>query len=227
MTRATKALRTLQGETTRSTRPAGARGAAERPGDGRSGRRADTRAVIVESALGLFARNGVSATSVEDVAAAAGVAKGSVYYNFGSKAGLVEAMFERYLADLRGHLVDAIGERTGWEAASAAIAALLWRVEANPELAKLLAAEIFRTDRDWHETLRLLRDQIVALVARALADGQEQGTVDPRLSPDVAAVCLFGATLTAGLDWRLFAPERSLDEVVESVRTVVLARGLG
>ena len=36
---------------------------------------------------------GVLAFLPEDIAAAAGIAKGSIYYNFESKAGLVEAMF--------------------------------------------------------------------------------------------------------------------------------------
>ncbi|MEK8226407.1 TetR family transcriptional regulator [Oerskovia sp. M15] len=54
-------------------------------------RRAGTRQQIIDAAVNLIADQGFTATSVEDIAAAAGVAKGSVYYNFGSKSDVFEA----------------------------------------------------------------------------------------------------------------------------------------
>ena len=49
---------------------------------------------MLEAAARLFARHGIEATSVDDVAAAAGFTKGAVYSNFGSKQGLVDALIE-------------------------------------------------------------------------------------------------------------------------------------
>ena len=53
-------------------------------------RAAERRAAIIDAALDLFSNRGFAATRMEDVAAAAGVAKGTVYLNFTDK----EALFE-------------------------------------------------------------------------------------------------------------------------------------
>jgi AcrR family transcriptional regulator len=56
-------------------------------------RRAGTVAAIHASARELFATRGFAATTIDDIAKGAGVAKGAVYHHFGSK----EEIFERVL----------------------------------------------------------------------------------------------------------------------------------
>ncbi|MBU4188117.1 MAG: TetR family transcriptional regulator, partial [Actinobacteria bacterium] len=53
--------------------------------DGRVARRQGTRELIMAAATELFAARGVTSTSIDDIAEAAGIAKGSIYYNFESK----------------------------------------------------------------------------------------------------------------------------------------------
>jgi len=60
--------------------------------DGRSRRRADTRQRLYEAAVELIAEQGFSATTVDDIALRAKVAKGTVYYNFKSKNDLFEEL---------------------------------------------------------------------------------------------------------------------------------------
>ncbi|CAH9415205.1 Transcriptional regulator, AcrR family [Streptomyces globisporus] len=56
------------------------------------------RDMILRAAVRVFARQGFAATRVEDVAAEAGVAKGSVYLCFDSRDALLVAAFEEYAA---------------------------------------------------------------------------------------------------------------------------------
>jgi AcrR family transcriptional regulator len=56
-------------------------------------RRAETTAAILEAARKLFATQGFEATSIDDIATRAGVAKGAVYHHFESK----EEIFTRVL----------------------------------------------------------------------------------------------------------------------------------
>ncbi|MEU1287719.1 helix-turn-helix domain-containing protein [Kitasatospora sp. NPDC005856] len=68
---------------------------------------ARNRAAVLEAAARLFAEHGVAAVSMDQVAAAAGVGKGTLFRRFGSKAGLGVALLdarERVLQDaiLRG-----------------------------------------------------------------------------------------------------------------------------
>jgi AcrR family transcriptional regulator len=68
-----------------------------------------TRATIVKAATKLFGRQGYGATSVDDVAAAAGVAKGAVYHHFASKDRLFETVLESMTADLANDVMKKIG----------------------------------------------------------------------------------------------------------------------
>ncbi|ABC64298.1 TetR/AcrR family transcriptional regulator [Erythrobacter litoralis] len=76
-----------------------------RGSQGRIGRPADEakRAAIVRAAADSFFDAGYAATSIEQVAAAAGVSKVTVYNHFGDKRGLFTAAVERECEKMRGH----------------------------------------------------------------------------------------------------------------------------
>jgi len=56
-----------------------------------------TKSKVMEAALRIFAERGYAAASVRDIAALAGVTKPVVYYHFGSKAGLYQALLDQCL----------------------------------------------------------------------------------------------------------------------------------
>lgn len=60
-----------------------------------------TRDAIIAAALTRFERDGVSRTSMDDVAAAAGVSRKSVYYHFAKKRLLVEEILIRRAQELQ------------------------------------------------------------------------------------------------------------------------------
>lgn len=66
--------------------------------DGRTARARATRARIVTAATGLFAAAGYAATSVETIAATAGVGVQTVYYAFGTKRAILAAALDRAVA---------------------------------------------------------------------------------------------------------------------------------
>lgn len=63
--------------------------------------RAVTRAKLLDAALLLFARQGYRDTTVKAIAAKAGVATGLLYSHFDGKAGLLRALFEQSMSDVR------------------------------------------------------------------------------------------------------------------------------
>jgi AcrR family transcriptional regulator len=66
--------------------------------DGRTARAQATRARIVAAATGLFITAGYAATSVETIAATAGVGVQTVYYAFGTKRAILAAALDRAVA---------------------------------------------------------------------------------------------------------------------------------
>lgn len=84
----------------RPRRPASSRAAASR-GEPASERKRDaTRKHLLERALALFQKRGVEATTMRDIAKAAGMSLGAAYYYFPSKEALVFAYYEDNQADL-------------------------------------------------------------------------------------------------------------------------------
>lgn len=68
---------------------------------------AQTRQSILEAARHLFHSQGVSATTLEQIARSAGVTRGAVYWHFLDKSALISALREQLTLSLTGH-VDAI-----------------------------------------------------------------------------------------------------------------------
>jgi AcrR family transcriptional regulator len=63
-------------------------------------RRAATQAAILKAARKLFGDGGFQATTMDDIASAARVAKGAVYHHFKTKEDVFEAVFEEVSRDL-------------------------------------------------------------------------------------------------------------------------------
>ena len=152
---------------------------------------------------------------MDDVAELAGVAKGSLYYNFSSKDKPLRGAVAGGRRRARRHPPRGARSLHGRAAIEALITVLLDRIEANAGLAKLMAAEIFRTDRAWQKTLFALRHDALAVFAEAIAEA-EPATAAAGTS-GLMASSVFGAVLMAGLEWLVFEPERHRDEVSAAI----------
>lgn len=177
-----------------------------------------SREAILEAAAAVGASRGISAATMDEIAERAGVAKGSVYYNFAGKDELFEALFAQASESLVPFLEEsAKGE--GPAALRSLIWALLGRLHESPDLAKLLVAEVFRSDRNWAETVGGFREAVADCFRTALIAARPELSRDPAVVP---AVAVFGATLMAGFEWLAFEPERTLDEVAGSLLGLLL-----
>ena len=152
---------------------------------------ADTRARVVAAARAVFAEDGFHRAAMEQVARRADVARATVYYQFGSKLGLVEAVLDdierrggqdRVVAALA--LPDAVeatrrafeeGTRF-WAAEHVLVRKLIGVAAADPETRQLVQA------RD-HQRLSL-----VTQLAERLA---EQGRLRPDCSTEQAIATLW------------------------------------
>jgi AcrR family transcriptional regulator len=72
----------------------------------RAERQARTRAELLSTAAGVFARRGYNGASVEEIAEEAGYSHGAVYSNFKGKADLFLAVLEDYMAERAQELAE-------------------------------------------------------------------------------------------------------------------------
>jgi AcrR family transcriptional regulator len=190
----------------------------------RPGRTAATKQKLFDAALRLVGERGAASVTVEEIAAEAGVAKGTVYYNFASKDALVDALLRHGVELLAGRLRVAEREEGTEAAVSSLVDGVLGFFAEYPAFGQLLVSELWRTPGQWHGTLSLLRDDIVSIIRGQVQRLADAGRLPEGVEVGTASAALFGTLLVIALDWQVFQPERSRDEVRESV--LLLVRGL-
>jgi AcrR family transcriptional regulator len=192
--------------------------------NGHSRRREDTRQRLYEAAVDLVAEQGFSATTVDDIAERAGVAKGTVYYNFPSKTALFEELLRHGVGLLTADFRAAVAGRTSHEAVAALVRAQLEYIRRYRSFAQLLLSEMWRTNRDWHQTLKLLREEAIDVIADVLQTGVDSGDFAPDLDVRLSSSALFGVGLVVALDWLMFQHGREIDDAERALLAIVRAR---
>jgi AcrR family transcriptional regulator len=147
------------------------------------GRRAEARGTarerLLDAAAAVFADRGYRAASVEDIAAAAGVTKGAVYWNFRGKEDLFLALIEERV-DRRAHELIGVTESAPREVATAPLVSsgVSSLVDEQQALVRLvgeywgLAVRDERVRDRYVERQRSLRDHLArALEARHRTTG--------------------------------------------------------
>lgn len=177
-----------------------------------------TRALLLDVATQMLGERGFGSTSVDDIAEMAGVAKGTVYYHFRSKAELVDALIAEGLTPLAVRMRDAVDETTGvHESLQTLVRTELAFIRDNRQFAKLLVRELWQTDRAWRETIVLIRERIVTVIREQVERGIASGELRDDLDAHFAASSLFALTAVAALDWLALEPERSLEDVATQI----------
>jgi len=157
----------------------------------------DVRNKILEEAVRLFSRKGYGSTSVREVAEAAGITKPTLYYHFGSKEGLFEALVDHHLTGLE-RVVGEASSRPGpalERLRSFAQTYLFGAVEHGDVLRFLLTCSLPEVGEcrnpDCHVFARVL--QIVTPLQDVVRQGVSSGELRRDLDPEAAVYALVGA----------------------------------
>jgi AcrR family transcriptional regulator len=194
-----------------------------------SARRQATRSRLYEAAVTLIAEQGFSSTTVDEIAERAGVAKGTVYYNFASKTELFEDLLRHGVGMLAASLRDAAAESAKRserhvEGLNEMVGAGLRFVDRQPAFTRILVAELWRTNRSWQQTLLTVRQEAVAAFADVLEEAVGAGELSAELDVPLTASALLGMLVVAALDWQAFQPERDVEEVHAALSAMLRAR---
>jgi AcrR family transcriptional regulator len=139
---------------------------------------AESRQALLDSAVGLFADKGYAATSLDEIAEAARLTKGALYWHFGSKQALFRAVIELLEQRLMERVTRSAGTAADpWQAAETAMVDFLDAC-CDPTYARIVLREgqvVLGFDQ-WHE---VMEQYSYGLTRRLLASLVEQGLVDP------------------------------------------------
>jgi len=169
----------------------------------------ERRQQLLDIGRRLFAERGLDGTSIEEIAAQAGVSKPVVYEHFGGKEGLyavvVDREVERFLT-MATTLLE--GEDTMAKFEIAAVE-LLRYIQSNSDGFRILVRDSNPTSGSG--TFASLISDIASQVEHLLGDVLKTRGYDPRLAP-VYAQMLVGMVASAG-QWWLDARKPKLEEM--------------
>lgn len=155
-----------------------------------------TRERILDAAETVFYDRGVARTTLEQVALAAGVTRGAIYWHFDSKAALLEAVHQRVrqpLTDLLYRLIedDPPDALARMEAQIADVVVQLYKDDRTHRVMTIVLLKCEHTEEMAaileHEQVQ--RQQFLASLARFFARLQDRGLVAPGV-PEVQAAAL-------------------------------------
>ena len=175
--------------------------------------RVQRREQILTAATEAFARSGFAATSLEDIAAEAGVTRVILYRHFDSKTDLYQAVLDRMCVRLDAHVAEPVGGFT-----DASIDGLLETAVESPAGFRLLFQHALR-EPEFKERIEKFRADITAaafLQISALVPDEGLARWAAQLAPVVAIEAII-AWLDAGQP----DPVRSAARVRQAVMGVV------
>ncbi|MET4590876.1 TetR/AcrR family transcriptional regulator [Arthrobacter sp. 754] len=181
-----------------------------------------TRQKLFEASMELIGERGAAGVTMDEIAAAAGVSKGTVYYNFGSKSDLI--------AQLLRHGVDILKERLLTEQGDAAdplvsmesmIGQAMDFMAEYPSFARLWVSENWRIPSEWQDTFAVLRAELLAVIGAAIDKVAAVYPVDAGISRGSLETAIFGACFVVGLDRQTYNPERTRDQSVAAIMAIM------
>ena len=184
---------------------------------------------MLQVAKQLFAERGYENTSTVAIARAAGSSESQLMKHFGSKEGLLEAVFDQGWSILTERLGDLDSLRDGRQKIEQLVGAMLVALEADPVLKDLLLLDGRRIRKEGHMIL-MTRGflQIVGTLDRILNEMRTQGELGPGLNPQAVRSALIGSVEGMLRDQVLakrtgYPAAYSLEEVREIFRRALAA----
>lgn len=136
--------------------------------------RDEIRAEFVAIAADLFAAHGFSATSLDDIAAAAGYSKAAVLYHFGSKDDLLVAVMQHHIDEISGLVAKLETEPDSPDRVEKAIAAIAsFALDRRPTLPLAFSpAQDVATAMSRHADLLVRFAEVREQIGRVLVGGE-------------------------------------------------------
>ena len=154
-----------------------------------------SRARLLHAGKALFARLGYENTSTSAVAHQAETSESQLIRYFGSKAGLLEAIFDEAWKPLNARVHDLLADaRSGREAVEGVLGAVLGAFERDDQLATLFLFE-GRRIRGGDTGVKLSHGflEFTDVIHRLIRRGQKDGSFEPALESSALASAIMGA----------------------------------
>ena len=180
---------------------------------------------LLAAAEHLFGEHSYRRTSVADICAAAGIATGSFYAHFASKADIFSCVIRRINDDLRAAMAAALKTAAAdnqRDRERAAFRAYFDMMSQRPWIFRVVREAEFLAPAEF----RAYYERLARGYARGARVAQLAGEIDPRYDPELVAYIYTGLGHFIGMRWAEWTGGgRVPDDVFDDLMSV-LARGL-
>ena len=190
-----------------------------------------TRQKLFDASMELIGERGAAGVTVDEIARAAGVSKGTVYYNFGSKSDLIAQLLRHGVDILKARLLGSAGDAGTGVGGQPVTDPLLAMEEMigqamdfmaeYPSFARLWVSENWRTPSEWRDTFAVLRAELLAVIGGAIDSVAAAYPVDSSISRGSLETAIFGACFVVGLDRQTYNPERTRDQSIAAIMAIM------
>lgn len=151
------------------------------------------------AAADLMADQGLDNTKIDEIAAATGVPKATLYYYFAGKEDILVFLFNDFLAVMAGDVLLAVdADKPASERLADVVEAQLRRMFEQPAVCRALIGDLGRAGR-LPEIAEAINGAFYSPLERLLREGAADGSLRKADNPETTAAAIFGAVTIAGL----------------------------
>jgi TetR/AcrR family transcriptional regulator len=173
----------------------------------------------------LIAERGITEAKMDDIAAASGIPRATLYYYFTGKDEILAFLLTDMLEAIAGEVAAAVGTPgTARERLEAAVHAQIGVMLDQPAACRALVGDLGRATR-LPELAHALHEAFQRPIEQLLAEGAVDGSLHVQPHPEDASLAIFGAITVAGL-YHAVEDTRPRAEQVANRVLAVLMQGL-
>jgi AcrR family transcriptional regulator len=180
-----------------------------------------SRESILDGAFETFTRNGYRDTAIDDIAAAAEISKGGIYFHFPNKESIFRELMRTTADKLVGKVEEAVAaEDEPIAKAEAALRTVLEVFAGHRTMARLFF-EAGGAGRGFQAELNLMHDRFARLIQGYLDEAVAAGTIAP-LDTRITSIAWFGALDEVVASWLQAQHPGRLEDAYPTLRAMLL-----
>src|SRR5690606_27728932 len=170
----------------------------------------------------LIAERGITEAKMDDIAAASGIPRATLYYYFTGKDEILAFLLTDMLEAIAGEVGAAVGTPgTARERLEAAVHAQIAVMLDQPAACRALVGDLGRATR-LPELAHALQEAFQRPIEQLLAEGAADGSLHVQSDPEEASLAIFGAITVAGLYHAVEDTRPPAEQIAKRVLAVLM-----
>ena len=183
---------------------------------------AKTKEALLLACMRLFARHGFANTSVDEIARAAKVTKGAVYWHFEDKDALFGAILEMIREQWQRAVLDPVLSAKGAEAQLEQLfVSYASLFEQEPDICYFIQRVLLDNDGTYSAQVASVMMQTAGFVGKLIRKGQQANEIARDLEPRLVAHLVLGC-ITGATQQHIVNPGIGVDHLLSEAKRIVI-----